>query len=85
MTLLSESRAGAFARLALANVGREYPRKVDHLMLAATWPERDARRAACEAAAQTHFAAALPQVVGGDYVGEHWLASFAALAMGESP
>lgn len=53
--------------------------------LAATWPERDARRAACEAAAQTHFAAALPQVVGGDYVGEHWLASFAALAMGESP
>lgn len=31
--------------------------------------------------AEQHFAAALPQVVGGDYVGEHWLASFAVLAL----
>ncbi len=53
--------------------------------LAAAWPEGHARRAACEAAAERHFAAALPQVVGGDYAGEHWLASFAALAMGECP
>jgi hypothetical protein len=37
------------------------------------------------AAAQTHLAAGLPQVVGGDYAGEHWLASFAALALGETP
>ncbi len=123
MTLLSGSRASAFARVALANVAREYPRKVDHLLLAAAaeltprrvhpvfsgsydwhsamhmhwllarlppalpaaWPERDARRVACQTAAQRHFAAALPQIVGGDCVGEHWLASFAALAMGESP
>jgi Protein of unknown function (DUF2891) len=35
--------------------------------------------------AQRHFAAALPHVVGGDYVGEHWLATFAALAAGEQP
>jgi hypothetical protein len=35
--------------------------------------------------AERHLAAALPQVVGGDYVGEHWLASFAALALGEEP
>jgi hypothetical protein len=34
-------------------------------------------------AAQRHLAAALPHVVGGDYVGEHWLASFAALALTE--
>jgi hypothetical protein len=32
-------------------------------------------------AAGRHLAAALPHVVGGDYVGEHWLASFAALAL----
>jgi hypothetical protein len=36
-------------------------------------------------AAQRHLEAALPHVVGGNYVGEHWLASFAALAMGEEP
>lgn len=36
-------------------------------------------------AAERHLAAALPHVVGGDYVGEHWLASFAALALGEQP
>jgi Protein of unknown function (DUF2891) len=34
-------------------------------------------------AAERHLAAALPHVVGGDYVGEHWLASFAALALTE--
>jgi Protein of unknown function (DUF2891) len=32
-------------------------------------------------AAQRHLAAALPHVVGGDYVGEHWLATFATLAL----
>ena len=37
------------------------------------------------AAAERHLAAGLPQVVGGDYVGEHWLASFAALALGDVP
>ena len=31
--------------------------------------------------AQRHLAAALPHVVGGHYVGEHWLASFATLAL----
>ena len=32
-------------------------------------------------AAQRHLAAGLPHVVGGHYVGEHWLASFATLAL----
>lgn len=36
-------------------------------------------------AAQRHLAAALPHVVGGHYVGEHWLASFAVLALGQRP
>ena len=32
-------------------------------------------------AAAANLAAAMPHVVGGDYVGEHWLASFATLAL----
>lgn len=32
-------------------------------------------------AAKRHLAVALPHVVGGHYVGEHWLASFATLAL----
>jgi hypothetical protein len=35
-----------------------------------------------EAAGQALRAAALPHVTGGDYAGEHWLASFAVLALG---
>jgi hypothetical protein len=31
--------------------------------------------------AEKHLAAGMPHVVGGDYNGEHWLASFAALAL----
>jgi len=37
------------------------------------------------ALAERNLASALPHVTGGDYVGEHWLASFAALALGELP
>ncbi|HWW59580.1 MAG TPA: DUF2891 family protein, partial [Sphingopyxis sp.] len=36
--------------------------------------------AAAEAAARRHLDAALPHVTG-DYMGEHWLASFALLAL----
>ena len=41
----------------------------------------DPRAASCRAAAERHLAAALPHLEG-DYMGEHWLASFALLAMG---
>ena len=41
------------------------------------------RRAICEAAAEQHLAAGLPHVAG-DYMGEHWLASFALLALTEA-
>jgi hypothetical protein len=37
------------------------------------------------AAADRHLAVGLPRTVGGDYVGDHWLASFAALALGDVP
>ncbi len=38
-----------------------------------------------EAVSRRHLAAALPHVAGRHYVGTHWLASFAALALGDSP
>jgi hypothetical protein len=48
--------------------------------LAQHWPTGNGLRAAAEAAADAHLAAALPHVAG-DYMGEHWLASFAVLAL----
>lgn len=48
--------------------------------IAQAWPEGDARRAIAQQSAGAHLAASLPHVAG-DYAGEHWLASFAALAL----
>jgi hypothetical protein len=48
--------------------------------LAATWPAGDPRAAAARDAARRHLAAGLPHVAG-DYMGEHWLATFALLAL----
>ena len=48
--------------------------------LAQTWPDSDSRRAIALEAAEVHLAASLPHV-GGDYMGEHWLATFALLAL----
>ena len=48
--------------------------------LASVWPEGDARRGIVEKAAAEHLAASLPHIAG-DYMGEHWLATFAALAL----
>ncbi len=42
--------------------------------------ERDPRRAILAEAATAHVAVSLPHVAG-DYMGEHWLATFAALAL----
>ncbi len=52
--------------------------------LAADWPAGDPRRARALAAAETHLAASLPHVAD-DYMGEHWLASFAVLALEAPP
>lgn len=41
-------------------------------------------QAPVDTAIDTHLAASLPQVCSGDYVGTHWLASFALLALTES-
>jgi hypothetical protein len=48
--------------------------------IAAALPASDARRAAMEETAERHLAAGLPHV-SGDYMGAHWLASFATLAL----
>jgi hypothetical protein len=48
--------------------------------LAGTLEASDPRRAVAEAAAVQHLDAGLPHVAG-DYMGEHWLASFALLAL----
>lgn len=48
--------------------------------LAAALPEGDRRRALMESAAGEHLAAALPHIAD-DYMGEHWLATFAVLAL----
>jgi len=48
--------------------------------IAAGLPDGHAVQAVARAAADRHLAASLPHVTG-DYMGEHWLASFALLAM----
>jgi hypothetical protein len=48
--------------------------------IATALPSSDPARAEAEAAATAHLAASLPHVAG-DYMGEHWLASFALLAL----
>ena len=48
--------------------------------IASHWPADDPRRAGALEAADRHLAASLPHVAG-DYAGEHWLATFALLAL----
>jgi len=48
--------------------------------LAAALPVDDPRRAVATEAAEQHLAAGLPHLAG-DYMGEHWLATFATLAL----
>jgi hypothetical protein len=48
--------------------------------LAGVWADGDARRTIAHQAAAAHLAASLPHITG-DYMGEHWLATFAALAL----
>jgi hypothetical protein len=48
--------------------------------IASSWAASDPRRSIALDAADTHLAASLPYVVG-DYMGEHWLATFALLAL----
>jgi hypothetical protein len=49
--------------------------------LAAVLPQSDARRKILLRASYNHLASALPNIVTGNYGGEHWLATFAVNAM----
>lgn len=48
--------------------------------IATIWPESDPRREIALEAVATHVGASFPHV-SGDYMGEHWLATFALLAL----
>jgi hypothetical protein len=48
--------------------------------IASAWPAADTRRAIALEAAATHLDASFPHLAG-DYAGEHWLATFALLAL----
>lgn len=48
--------------------------------IASSWDATDSRRASALEAAERHLAASLPHVAG-DYAGEHWLATYALLAV----
>jgi hypothetical protein len=73
---VSDRSDGKIAHLDGLNLSRAWCWR----MLAKALPEHDARRAAMLDAAERHLAASLPHVTG-DYMGEHWLASFALLAL----
>lgn len=73
---VSDRSDGKIAHLDGLNLSRAWCWR----LLAAHVPEQDPRRGLMEEAAAWHLAASLPHVAG-DYMGEHWLASFAVLAL----
>jgi hypothetical protein len=52
--------------------------------IASGLPPKDSRRAILLKSADAHAAAGLARVSSGNYEGEHWLASFAVLALTEA-
>jgi hypothetical protein len=74
--IVSDRTDGKIAHLDGLNLSRAWCWR----SLARTWPADDPRRARADAAAGAHLAASLPHVAG-DYMGEHWLATFALLAL----
>jgi hypothetical protein len=73
---VSDRTDGKIAHLDGLNLSRAWCWK----SIAAGWPNDDPRRVRAVAAADAHLAASLPHV-SGDYMGEHWLATFALLAL----
>ncbi|PXW22565.1 DUF2891 domain-containing protein [Paraburkholderia caballeronis] len=67
---------GKIAHLDGLNLSRAWCQRT----LARALPDGDARIALLHEAARTHLDTALPHVAG-DYMGEHWLATFATLAL----
>ncbi|CAG9240990.1 conserved hypothetical protein [Burkholderia diffusa] len=73
---VSDRSDGKIAHLDGLNLSRAWCQR----SLAGALPEGDARRAKLRDAADRHLASALAHVAG-DYMGEHWLATFALLAL----
>jgi hypothetical protein len=74
--VVSDRSDGKIAHLDGLNLSRAWCWR----SIAATWTANDPRRSIALEAAETHLAASLPHVTG-DYMGEHWLATFALLAL----
>ncbi len=75
--VVSDASDGQIAHLHGLNASRAYGWR----RIAESLPPGDARIAPALAAARTHLEAALPHVVGDDYMVEHWLAAYAVLAL----
>ena len=74
--IVSDRSDGKIAHLDGLNLSRAWCWR----SIAGSWAASDARRSIALNAADTHLAASLPYVAG-DYMGEHWLATFALLAL----
>jgi hypothetical protein len=75
--VVSDASDGQIAHLHGLNASRAYCWR----RIAESLPAGDARIAPALAAARTHLDAALPRVIGDDYMVEHWLAAYAVLAL----
>ncbi len=73
---VSDRSDGKIAHLDGLNLSRAWCWRA----LAQTWPVGDSRRDIALDVAELHLAASMPHVAG-DYMGEHWLATFALLAL----
>jgi hypothetical protein len=74
--VVSDRSDGKIAHLDGLNLSRAWCWR----SLAIAWPDEDPRRAIALDAANAHLAASMPHIAG-DYMGEHWLATFALLAL----
>ena len=74
--IVSDRTDGKIAHLDGLNLSRAWCWRA----LASHFPCDDARNAVMRAAAHAHLRASLPHVAG-DYMGEHWLATYALLAL----
>ena len=73
---MSDRSDGKIAHLDGLNLSRAWCWR----SLALAWSDEDPRHAIALDAANVHLAASMPHVAG-DYMGEHWLATFALLAL----
>jgi TctA family transporter len=82
--------AAVFTPAVVSDRSDAYIVHLDGLNLSRAWcwraigaalPQGDPRTPATKAAAAAHLAAGLEGVASGDYAGDHWLATFAVLAL----